>query len=89
MQYITQRYDGKGNLISETRVDATPEDIAREWAGVRQERNRLLSECDWTQTADATVDKQSWLVYRQALRDITTQTDPINIVWPVPPAPLS
>lgn len=85
MQYITQRYDGKGNLISETRVDATPEDIAREWAGVRQERNRLLSESDWTQTPDATADKQAWLVYRQALRDITTQTDPINIVWPVPP----
>lgn len=85
MQYITQRYDGKGNLISETRVDATPEDIAREWEGIRQERNRLLSECDWTQTPDATADKQAWLVYRQALRDITTQTDPINIVWPVPP----
>lgn len=85
MQYITQRYDGKGNLISETRVDATPEDIAREWAGVRQERNRLLSESDWTQTPDATADKQAWLVYRQALRDITTQTDPINIVWPIPP----
>ena len=40
MQYITQRYDGKGNLISETRVDLTPEDIAREWEGIRQERNR-------------------------------------------------
>lgn len=85
MYYITQRYDGKGNLISETRVDATPEDIAREWAGVRQERNRLLAESDWTQTSDATADKQAWLIYRQALRDITTQTDPINIVWPIPP----
>jgi len=85
MQYITQRYDGKGNLISETRVDATPEDIAREWEGIRQERNRLLSECDWTQSPDDTADKQAWLTYRQALRDITTQTDPINIVWPVVP----
>lgn len=85
MQYITQRFDGKGNLISETRVDLTPEDIAREWEGVRQERNRLLSESDWTQAPDATADKQAWQTYRQALRDITTQADPINIVWPVAP----
>lgn len=85
MQYITRRYKGTGKLISETRVDATPEDIAREWASVRDERNRLLAECDWTQVPDATVDKQAWLDYRQALRDITTQTDPINIVWPTPP----
>lgn len=85
MQYITNRYDGKGNLISQTCVDATPEDIAREWAGVRDERNRLLAECDWTQVPDATADKQAWLAYRQALRDITTQTDPINIAWPEKP----
>jgi len=25
------------------------------------------------------------IVYRQALRDITTQPDPANIVWPTPP----
>lgn len=86
MQYITRRYDGKGTLISETRVDLTPEDIAREWDGIRQERNRLLAECDWTQISDATADKDAWAVYRQALRDITTQTDPINIVWPEKPA---
>ena len=85
MQYITQRFDGKGNLISETRVDLTPEDIAREWAGIRQERNRLLAESDWTRLDDATADKDAWAVYRQALRDITLQPNPLEVQWPVPP----
>ena len=29
---------------------------------------------------------QPWLDYRQALRDITNQADPMNIAWPVAPA---
>ena len=85
MQYITQRYDGKGNLISETCVDLTPEDIAREWEGIRQERNRLLAESDWTRLDDATADKDAWAVYRQALRDITLQPNPLEVQWPVAP----
>jgi hypothetical protein len=86
MQYITQRYDGKGNLISETRVDLTPEDIAREWEGIRQERNRLLGESDWTRLDDATADKDAWATYRQALRDITLQHNPLEVQWPVEPS---
>lgn len=86
MQYITQRFDGKGNLISETRVDLTPEDIAREWEGIRQERNRLLSECDWTQLPDATANKEAWQEYRQILRDITEGDNPLGVVWPVAPS---
>ena len=27
-----------------------------------------------------------WLAYRQALRDVTAQADPLNIAWPVAPA---
>lgn len=86
MQYITQRFDGKGNLISETRVDLTPEDIAREWDGIRQERNRLLAESDWTQLPDATANKEAWQEYRQALRDITEGDNPLNVVWPSTPS---
>jgi hypothetical protein len=29
--------------------------------------------------------KESWAIYRQALRDITNQADPFNITWPTPP----
>jgi hypothetical protein len=29
--------------------------------------------------------KEAWATYRQALRDITTQTDPFELNWPVTP----
>lgn len=58
------------------------------WEGVKRKRTRLLTECDWV-TLRATESGQpidpAWLVYRQALRDITLQTDPTSIVWPVDP----
>ena len=43
-------------------------------AVVRSQRNDLLATCDWTQLADAPVDKTAWAVYRQALRDLTKQS---------------
>ena len=61
----------------------TPE---TEWPLVRAQRNRLLLESDWTQLPDVPIaTKDAWATYRQALRDITEQPDPFNIVWPVPP----
>lgn len=59
------------------------------WAEVRKERDRGLSASDWSILPDVpmTVERRrQWEAYRQALRDITTQTDPFNIVWPAPPA---
>ena len=53
---------------------------------VRDSRNTKLSECDWTQVADAPVDKTVWATYRQALRDVTTQSGfPWTIDWPTIP----
>lgn len=53
---------------------------------VRAERNRRLTATDWTQVADAPVDKAAWAVYRQALRDIPQQDGfPHDIAWPVKP----
>jgi hypothetical protein len=55
-------------------------------ADVRTERNAKLSASDWTQVADAPVDKDEWAAYRQALRDISDQEGfPWTIVWPVAP----
>jgi hypothetical protein len=52
----------------------------------RLERNRLLSNCDWTQVADSPVDKAAWATYRQALRDITAQSGfPWSVEWPTQP----
>lgn len=73
--------------------DASDEEIAfrveRKWEAVRSRRNRMLAESDWTQLPDSplTEDKiAEWASYRQALRDITEQTDPFNAVFPIAPA---
>lgn len=53
---------------------------------VRSQRNQLLKDSDWTQVADAPVDKTAWVVYRQDLRDLTSQEGfPFNVVFPNPP----
>lgn len=88
------------SLVQECK-EGTPEKQDLEWVqtwvvvnkpvelaerNVRNRRNDLLSECDWTQLPDAQVDKQSWLAYRQQLRDLTTQEGfPYSVVWPVRP----
>lgn len=76
-------------LISDVYADGVflthEPDADAQWAVVRAERNKLLSDCDWTQLPDAPVDAAEWAVYRQALRDVTNQTNPDNIEWPVLP----
>lgn len=59
---------------------------ATQWVEVKTQRNKLLAACDWTQLPDvAWTTAEAWAGYRQALRDITTQADPFNIVWPTAP----
>lgn len=61
-------------------------DINAMATSIRGERDRLLSESDWTQVLDAPVDRDAWATYRQALRDIPQQTEfPTSIDWPVQP----
>jgi hypothetical protein len=58
------------------------------WKIVREERNKKLFECDWTQLSDSPLTaekKEEFRVYRQSLRDITTQLNPSSIEWPTPP----
>ena len=51
---------------------------------VRGHRDRLLAQSDWTQVADAPVDKTAWAIYRQSLRDIPEQEGfPNEVTWPV------
>ena len=58
---------------------------------LRLERTRLLAQSDWMANSDVTMTEE-WRVYRQALRDITTQTPSLDsdgnltgITWPTPP----
>lgn len=65
-----------------------PRTVASEWIVVRKERDRRIAETDWTQYQDTSLAlKVYWAPYRQALRDITVQPDPFNIVWPEQPEP--
>lgn len=65
--------------------DTTAEE-AKAAAAVREERNEKLKKTDWTQVADAPVDKAVWATYRQALRDVSTQTGfPWDVQWPIEP----
>ncbi|XVJ71817.1 MAG: hypothetical protein HEQ39_10090 [Rhizobacter sp.] len=55
---------------------------------VRAERDALLTASDWVvmRSADRGEPVPSeWLAYRQALRDVTQQADPLNIAWPSMP----
>lgn len=53
---------------------------------VRNQRTQLLKDSDWTQVADAPVDKTAWAAYRQALRDVPSQAGfPWEVQWPTKP----
>jgi len=53
---------------------------------VRQRRDTLLEQCDWTQLPDSPVDPAAWTTYRQELRDVPQQAGfPWNVTWPIPP----
>jgi len=74
-------------------TDADSETIEKrkeiKWAEVRTTRNTLLSESDWTQFQDSPITGSTlteWQTYRQSLRDVTSQSDPYNIVWPTIPS---
>ena len=59
---------------------------AEQAASVRSSRTDKLKDSDWTQVADAPVDKAAWATYRQALRDISAQAGfPWTVVWPTQP----
>jgi hypothetical protein len=59
---------------------------AEQATNVRRTRTEKLKDSDWTQVADAPVDKAAWATHRQALRDITSQTGfPWTIDWPETP----
>ena len=64
-------------------------DAAAAWKAVRARRDAQLTACDWVVTRAQEAGEpvpEPWGVYRQALRDVTAQADPLNIAWPVAPA---
>jgi len=63
------------------------------WVRLRDERNQLLAQSDWRMLPDYQGSNQAeWQTYRQALRNITTQTPSLDengqlsgVNWPTPP----
>ena len=66
---------------------------------LREERNKLISETDWTQLKDIDLDiirERNWKNYRQALRDLPSKSNPkldgsgkldmSSVTWPVKPS---
>ena len=59
--------------------------LADKWIFVRADRNARLAATDWRASSDLTLS-DAWKTYRQALRDVPTQSDPNNITWPTEPS---
>ena len=56
------------------------------WITVRNQRDLLLSKCDWRVLPDVGNNREDWIIYRQNLRDLpNVQNDPNNIEWPIEP----
>ena len=78
--------DTEDATAAEQEVAYKAQKDAEQAKAMRQQRTEKLKDTDWTQVADAPVDKAAWAVYRQALRDITTQAGfPWNVTWPTQP----
>jgi len=73
-------------ILADMDDDAKVAHDAAQAKNVREDRNKQLSDCDWTQLADAPGDKTAWASYRQALRDVPLQEGfPWAITWPEEP----
>ena len=74
-------------LIGMSESEATIVKNNWKWWNIRRERNGRLERTDWTQNADVpTATKTKWQAYRQALRDVPSQSDPFNVTWPTEPS---
>ena len=72
--------------VSDLDADGIALKDAEQAKSVREQRNRLIAECDWTQVEDSPVDKAAWATYRQELRDITLQAGfPFDVTYPTKP----
>ena len=84
--FIDTVEDGVTTTAAEHEAAYKASKDAEQAKSVRATRDAKLAECDWTQVADAPVDKAVWATYRQALRDVTAQTGfPWTVEWPDAP----
>jgi hypothetical protein len=84
-----EQLDGKWYTkysVAEMDANAIAAKNTEQAKAMREQRGEKLKNSDWTQVADAPVDKAVWATYRQALRDVTAQSGfPWTITWPDAP----
>ena len=83
---IGDSYDGTNFTIAPDRQGTY---TSADYLGfLREERNHLLTDSDWTQSRDVTLSNDSdWQTYRQSLRDLPANTaDPSSPTWPTKPS---
>ena len=91
--------DSGNSLPSLDAINAkiTELDAAEPMRLLREERFRLLAECDWTQGSDVPNSiKTAWQTYRQQLRDLPATASPklnseyelddSSVTWPTEPS---
>ena len=71
--------------VESTTSDEQTDLTNQQWVNIRSERDLKLQETDWRASSDLTLS-DAWKTYRQALRDVPTQSDPFNITWPTKPS---
>ena len=88
--------DSKQTQPTETEVNSKISELdnAEPIRLLREERNKRIALTDWRASSDLTLT-DAWKTYRQALRDITTQTPKLNseyeldltsVTWPTEPS---
>lgn len=78
----------KVDITQDPPVLVEKELVIDKWQPIRYKRDILLLHSDWTHGQDSPLSESKraeWAAYRQALRDITAQPDPDNVVWPTAP----
>jgi len=85
-QYVQSHFIGQDDT-RDARI------LADEWTNIRRERDRLLTESDWTQSSDtalASAKVTAWATYRTSLRtlpaDQSSETTYADITWPTKPS---
>ena len=85
-----------GTMPSDEDINAKIKEmeIAEPMRLLREKRDILLRETDWTQNRDVTLSNDSdWQTYRQSLRDLPSTSSPqlddngqlSNVTWPTKP----
>ena len=83
----------------EVNAKITELETAEPFKLLREERNKLIAETDWTQLKDISLDsirEKNWKEYRQALRDLPNSSTPkldsngnldmSSVTWPDKPS---